>query len=110
VTMTMGDASVGATVARMPSYKTLTSLLNEVHLMPSLYGSAPMTLFAPTDDAFAKISPSDMEALRADPARLRDLLLHMMISSKIDTQEILTLKTATTIRVSGSVTSMEGLR
>ena len=33
-----------------------------------------------------------------------------MISSKIDTQEILMLKTATTIRVSGSVTSMEGLR
>jgi uncharacterized surface protein with fasciclin (FAS1) repeats len=93
-----GDVSVGATLARMPNYKTLTALLIEAHLMPSLRGAAPMTLFAPTDDAFAKIAPSDMEALRADSTRLRDLLLNMMVSGKIDTREILKLKTATTMR------------
>lgn len=93
-----GDVSVGATLARMPNYKTLTALLNEAHLMPSLRGSAPMTLFAPTDDAFAKLSESDMTALRADSTRLRDLLLNMMVSGKIDTREILKLKTATTMR------------
>ncbi len=93
-----GDASIGTTIARMPNYKTLTALLNEAHLMPSLRGAAPMTLFAPTDDAFAKLSESDMMSLRADTTRLRDLLLNMIVSGKIDTREILKLKTATTMR------------
>lgn len=93
-----GDASVAVTLDRMPNYKTLVSLLNQAHLMPSLRGAAPITLFAPTDDAFAKLSPSDMEALRADSTRLRDFLLNMMVSGKLDTREILKLKTATTMR------------
>lgn len=93
-----GSESIGAALARMPNYKTLTALLNEAHLMPSLRGAAPMTLFAPTDDAFAKLSAEDMAALRADTVRLRDLLLNMMVSGKIDTQAILKLKTATTMR------------
>ena len=93
-----GDVSIAAAIARMPNYRTLTSLLNEAHLMPTLRGAAPMTLFAPTDDAFAKLSASDMAALRADTTRLRNLLLNMMVSGKIDTREILKLKTATTMR------------
>lgn len=93
-----GTESIGASLARMPNYRTLTALLNEAHLMPSLRGSAPMTLFAPTDAAFAKISPEDMAALRADSVKLRDLLLNMMVSGKLDTREILKLKTATTMR------------
>jgi uncharacterized surface protein with fasciclin (FAS1) repeats len=92
------DVSVGATLSRLPNYKTLTALLMQAHLMPSLRGAAPMTLFAPTDDAFAKLTPSDMDALKADTARLRDLLLNMMVSGKIDTREILKLKTATSMK------------
>lgn len=91
----MGDASVGVTLSRMPNYRTMTALLNEAHLMPSLLGAAPMTLFAPTDDAWAKLPPDDLAALRADTSRLRAVLLNMMVSGKIDTREILKLKTAT---------------
>lgn len=94
----MGDASIATTLQNMPNYKTLVSLLNEAHLMPSLRGAAPMTLFAPTDDAFAKISVDDMAALRSDTTRLRSTLLNMMVSGKIDTREILKLKRATTMR------------
>lgn len=90
-----GDASIAVTLARMPNYKIMTELLTEAHLMPSLRGAAPMTLFAPTDDAWAKLSPSDMAALKADTTRLRQLLLNMMVSGKIDTKAILKLKTAT---------------
>ena len=90
-----GDASIGVTLSRMPNYRTMTALLNEAHLMPSLRGAAPMTLFAPTDDAWAKLPPGDLAALRADTARLRTVLLNMMVSGKIDTREILKLKTAT---------------
>ncbi len=90
-----GDASIGTTLSRMPNYRTMTALLNEAHLMPSLHGAAPMTLFAPTDDAWAKLPPGDLASLRADTTRLRNVLLNMMVSGKIDTREILKLKTAT---------------
>lgn len=96
--MPAGSESIGASLARMPNYKTLTALLDEAHLMPSLRSAAPMTLFAPTDAAFEKIAPEDMAALRADTVKLRELLLNMMVSGKIDTQQILQLKTATTMR------------
>jgi uncharacterized surface protein with fasciclin (FAS1) repeats len=96
--MPAGSQSIGAELARMPNYKTLTALLNEAHLMPSLRGAAPMTLFAPTDAAFAKISPEDMAALRADSVKLRDFLLNMMVPAKINTEQILKMKTATTMR------------
>jgi uncharacterized surface protein with fasciclin (FAS1) repeats len=90
--------SIGAALARLPNYRTMTELLNLAHLMPSLRGSAPMTLFAPTDDAWAKISPEDMAALKGDSTRLHNLLLNMMVAGKIDTREILKLKTATTMQ------------
>ena len=93
-----GDASVAVTLERLGNYKTLVSLLDEAHLMPSLRGAAPVTLFAPTDAAFAKVSESDMAALRADAPRLKNLLLNMIVSGKLDTREILKLKTATTLR------------
>ena len=93
-----GDASVGVTLERLPNYKTLVSLLEEAHLMPSLRGAAPVTIFAPTDAAFANVSAADMADLKANPTKLRDLLLNHVVSGKIDTREILKLKTATTLR------------
>ena len=93
-----GDASVGATLERLPNYKTLVALLDEAHLMPSLRGAAPITIFAPTDEAFANISATDMADLKANPKKLRDLLLNHVVSGKIDTREVLKLKTATTLR------------
>ena len=90
--------SIGAALSRMPNYKTMTALLTEANVMPSLVGAAPVTLFAPTDDAWARISPEDMAALKADTTRLKNLLLNMIVPGKIDTREILKLKTATTMQ------------
>ena len=94
----MRGMSIGAALSRMPNYKTMTALLEEANLMPSLRGAAPVTLFAPTDDAWASMSPEDMAALKADAPRLKKMLLNMMVPAKIDTREILKLKTATTMR------------
>lgn len=90
--------TVGAALARMPNYKTFASLLEYAHLMPSLRGAAPVTVFAPTDDAFARLQPDEISELKADTVRLRQLLLNHIVSGKIDTREILKLKTATTLR------------
>ena len=89
--------NIATALATLPNYKTLTSLLNLAHLTPTLRSSAPMTLFAPTDDAFSQVAPADLETLRTDTAALRKLLLNHMVSGKIDTRELLKLRTATTM-------------
>lgn len=92
-----GNMTIAATLAQLPNYKTLVSLLDETHLLATLRGGAKFTVFAPTDDAFAKLPPGTLDALRADTTRLRKLLLNHVVSGAIDTREILKLKTARTL-------------
>ena len=51
------------------NFKTLSSLLKTAGLTDTLKGKGPFTIFAPTDDAFAQLSPESLEALKKDPAR-----------------------------------------
>lgn len=92
-----GSMSLAATLVQLPNYKTLVSLLEATHLMPTLRGAAKMTIFAPTDEAFSKLPAGALESLRADSTALRKLLLNHVVSGAIDTREVLKLKTATTL-------------
>lgn len=89
--------TIAATLVQLPNYKTFVSLLEEAHLMPTLRGAAKMTVFAPTDDAFAAVPAGDLAALKANPVRLRKVLLNHIVSGSIDTREVLKLKTARTM-------------
>jgi uncharacterized surface protein with fasciclin (FAS1) repeats len=89
--------SIAATLVQLPSYKTFVSLLEEAHLMPTLRGAAKMTVFAPTDDAFAAIPQAQLDSLRANPTALRKMLLNHVVTGAIDTREVLKLKNARTL-------------
>jgi uncharacterized surface protein with fasciclin (FAS1) repeats len=43
----------------------------------------PFTMFAPTDEAFAKMPSSDLRSLLADKARLRSVLSHHIVAAKV---------------------------
>ena len=64
-------------------FKTLAQALRDAHLDDMLNESGPFTLFAPTDDAFAKMPSADLRALLADPPRLRALLSSHIVASKV---------------------------
>ena len=64
-------------------FSTLTRALEDTHLDDLLNETGPFTLFAPTDEAFAKMPPADLQALLADKPRLRAILSSHIVASKV---------------------------
>lgn len=89
--------TIAATLVQLPNYKTFVSLLEQAHLMPTLRGAAKMTVFAPTDEAFAAVPQAQLDSLRANPEALRKMLLNHVVSGAIDTREVLKLKNGRTL-------------
>jgi|GEM_PF-871321 len=66
--------------------KNLTTFVAAVHtagLDDMLKASGPVTIFAPTDEAFAKMPASDRAALLASPERCKALILGLMIKEAV---------------------------
>ena len=89
--------TIASTLVQLPNYTTFVALLEEAHLMPTLRSAAKMTVFAPTDAAFAAVPKDQLDALRANPTALRKMLLNHVVSGEIDTREVLKLKNARTL-------------
>ncbi|HUU73405.1 MAG TPA: fasciclin domain-containing protein [Burkholderiales bacterium] len=65
------------------SFNTLVVALKEADLVDTLSGDGPFTVFAPTDEAFAKIPKADLDALLADKAKLTRVLTYHVVSGKV---------------------------
>ncbi len=61
------------------SFKTLASALQAAGLVDTLKGKGPFTVFAPTDEAFAKIPKAQLDALLADKAKLTSVLTYHVV-------------------------------
>ena len=78
-----GQKDIVDTAVAAGNFKTLAKALGDADLVGQLKGKGPFTVFAPSDDAFAKIPKSDLEALLKDKAKLKSLLLHHVMSGKV---------------------------
>ena len=65
------------------NFKTLAAALRASDLVPTLKGKGPFTVFAPTDEAFAKIPKADLDALLKDKAKLKAVLTYHVVSGKV---------------------------
>jgi uncharacterized surface protein with fasciclin (FAS1) repeats len=72
------DTAVGA-----GNFKTLAAALTAAGLVDTLKGKGPFTVFAPTDQAFAKIPKADLDALLKDKAKLTSILTYHVVSGKV---------------------------
>ena len=61
------------------NFKTLVTALTAAGLVDTLKGPGPFTVFAPTDEAFAKIPEADLKALLKDKAQLSAVLTLSLI-------------------------------
>ncbi|BAH37586.1 MAG TPA: fasciclin domain-containing protein [Gemmatimonas aurantiaca] len=77
------DKDIVETATAAGSFKTLTKLLGDAGLTETLRGPGPFTVFAPTDEAFAKLAPGALDALAKDRSRLRSVLLYHVVAGKI---------------------------
>lgn len=65
------------------SFKTLVTAVQAAGLVDTLKGPGPFTVFAPTDEAFAKIPKADMDALLADKKKLAAVLTYHVVPGKV---------------------------
>jgi uncharacterized surface protein with fasciclin (FAS1) repeats len=79
------------------NFKTLASALTAAGLIETLKGKGPFTVFAPTDEAFAKIPKADLDALIADKAKLTKVLTYHVVAGKVMASDVVKLKDAKTV-------------
>ena len=65
------------------SFKTLATALQAAGLVDTLKGKGPFTVFAPTDEAFAKVPKADLDALLKDKAKLTAVLTYHVVPGKV---------------------------
>ena len=83
-------------------FGTLVAALQAAELVETLSGAGPFTVFAPTDDAFAKLPAGTVESLLADLPALTDVLLYHVVASNVMAADVVTLESAATVQ-GGSV-------
>jgi len=84
-------------------FKTLAAALTAAGLVPTLKGAGPFTVFAPTDEAFAKLPAGTLDALLADKAKLTAVLTYHVVAGKVGSAEVAGMTEATTVQ-GGKVT------
>ena len=81
-TVIMPRKNTVQTAVEAGSFKTLAKALKATGLDKSLAGKGPFTVFAPTDEAFAKLPKGTVEALLQDKARLEAILLYHVVAGR----------------------------
>ena len=75
-------------------FTTLVAALQASDLVETLQGEGPFTVFAPTDDAFAKLPAGTMEALLGDIPALTDILLYHVVAGQVMASDVVSLSSA----------------
>ncbi|MBK7077612.1 MAG: fasciclin domain-containing protein [Myxococcales bacterium] len=87
------DTAVGA-----GSFTTLVAAVQAAGLVDTLKGEGPFTVFAPTDEAFAKLPPGTVESLLKDKAKLTAILTYHVVPGRVTAADVGGLTTATTVQ------------
>jgi len=91
----LGSAAVAAqakdivdTAVAAGNFKTLATALQAAGLVDTLKGKGPFTVFAPTDEAFAKIPKADLDALLKDKAKLTAVLTYHVVPGTVMAKDV----------------------
>jgi uncharacterized surface protein with fasciclin (FAS1) repeats len=81
------------------SFKTLVAAVKAAGLVETLKGKGPFTVFAPTDEAFAKLPPGTLDDLLKpeNKGKLTAILTYHVVPKKVTSKEVAKLKTAKTV-------------
>jgi uncharacterized surface protein with fasciclin (FAS1) repeats len=77
------DKDIVETAVAAGTFKTLATALTAAGLIETLQGPGPFTVFAPTDEAFAKVPKAQLDALLADKEALKAVLLYHVVPGKV---------------------------
>jgi uncharacterized surface protein with fasciclin (FAS1) repeats len=94
-----GTKDVVDTAVAAGSFKTLAKALEAAGLVQTLKGSGPFTVFAPTDEAFAKLPPGTLETLLKpeNKAQLQRILTYHVVAGRVTAADVVKLHAAKTV-------------
>jgi transforming growth factor-beta-induced protein len=90
------NADIVQTAVAAGQFTTLASLLQKAGLVDTLSTGGPFTVFAPTDAAFAKVPKATLDALAADSAKLKAVLLYHVVPGRVTAADVVKLSSAKT--------------
>ena len=91
-------------------FNTLAAALKAAGLVDTLKGKGPFTVFAPTDEAFAKIPKAQLDALLADKAKLTAVLKYHVVAGSVMSKDVHAGMVKTVQGSSLTVSTMGGVK
>jgi uncharacterized surface protein with fasciclin (FAS1) repeats len=89
------DKDIVDTAAGAGQFNTLVKAVQAAGLVDTLKGPGPFTVFAPTDEAFAKLPAGTLESLLANKKKLTAVLTYHVVSGKVMAADVRTMKVKT---------------
>ena len=101
---------VATAASNNPLLSTLVTAVTKAGLVDTLNGASGLTVFAPTNDAFAKLPKKTLNSVLANKKVLTEILTHHVIGSQLDPSQIDGTQTTLNkdkVNVSGSTSGMK---
>ena len=91
-------ADIADIAASNPDFSTLVAAVTAAGLVDTLSGDGPFTVFAPTNEAFAKLPAGTVESLLADIPALTKVLTYHVVAGKVLAADVVTMTSAPTVQ------------
>jgi uncharacterized surface protein with fasciclin (FAS1) repeats len=91
-------ADIVDTAVAAGTFKTLVAAVTAAKLVDTLKSKGPFTVFAPTDEAFAKLPKGTVEGLLKDIPKLTAVLTYHVVAGKVMAADAVKLKSAKTVQ------------
>ena len=101
-------ADIVDTAVSAGQFKTLVKAVQEAGLVDTLKSKGPFTVFAPTDEAFAKLPAGTLDALLKDKQKLAAVLTYHVVPGKVMAAQVKPGQVKTVEGQSLTVTTMNG--
>ena len=102
------NADIVGVASSAGTFNTLLAAAKAAGLVDTLQSAGPFTVFAPTDEAFAKLPEGTIDHLLANPAKLKAILLYHVVPGKVMASDVVGLTSATTVEGSDVAIAVKG--
>lgn len=93
----MNEKTIVDIASEAGNFTTLVAAIKAAGLVETLSGEGPYTVFAPTDEAFAKLPAGTVESLLKDKEKLTKILTYHVVSGKVMAKDVVGLTSAKTV-------------
>ena len=100
-------ADIVDTAVAAGAFSTLVKAVQAAGLVETLKGPGPFTVFAPTDDAFAKLPAGTLDAVLADKAKLTAILTYHVVPGKVLAKDVVGLNGKSVKTVQGGMLKVD---